>query len=124
MSTRTLGTNLTTTLTAIPYPNLATGTPADFAAVNALILDDLPNLWPVGNVGTATGQNAVQLAAKHTLVSTAFGNQGTLYIPNRGWLKMFPGDWVAVDAFGWPILISGNSIQSTGTSWTRTGNPT
>lgn len=124
MATRTLGSATTTTLTAIPFPNLATGTPADFAAINALILDDTPLLWPSGNVGTAAGQNAAQIAAKQNLIPTAFSNQGLLYVPNRGYLKILPGDWVAVDTFGWPILVSGRSVQSSAASWVHTGNPT
>ena len=35
-----------------------------------------------------------------------------LYIPNRGVLKVFPGDWVGIDSQGWPVLISANSIAN------------
>lgn len=128
MATRLLGTNANNTLTAIPWPNLATSLTnqsQEFAAICALIKDDAPLLWPVGNAGTAQGQNATQQSAAHNLIPTAL-NQGQLYIPNRGYLKLFPGDWIAVDASGWPILVSGMAIQNNnpGTSWTHTGNPT
>lgn len=125
MATRTCGTAATTTLVAIPFPDLTSATPGpDFGAINALILDDVPGLWTVGNAGTSTNQNTTQQAAKQNLWPTAFAREGLLYIPNRGVLKVLPGDWVAVDGFGWPILISGRSIGTGTTSWAHSGNTT
>lgn len=127
MATRTLGTAATTTLTAVPWPDLVPGLTtqaSDLAAINALIKDDRPLLWPVGNAGTANGQNATQIAAAHNLMPTALSREGLLYIPNRGVLKVFPGDWIGVDTFGWPVLISGNSLQTSTASWQHSGNPT
>lgn len=46
--------------------------------------------------------------------------QGTLHIPNRGILKVLPGDRIAVDNSGWPILVSANSIGYAGSQWTYT----
>lgn len=43
-----------------------------------------------------------------------------LYVPNRGVLKVLPGDFVAVDNTGWPILLSGASQGYAGTQWTFT----
>ncbi len=43
-----------------------------------------------------------------------------LFIPQRGVLKVLPGDVVAVDNTGWPILVSGASIGYSGTDWTLT----
>lgn len=125
MTTRTLGTAATTTLTAVPFPNLNSATPqSDIAAINALIKDDAPLLWPIGNAGTANGQNAQQIAAAHPTWPGAFIANGQLFVPNRGILKVLPGDWVGVDSFGWPVLISGQSVQSSGASWAHSGNPT
>jgi hypothetical protein len=45
---------------------------------------------------------------------------GLLYVPNRGFLKVLPGDYVAIDNFGWPILVSGNSVALSGSIWTFT----
>jgi hypothetical protein len=43
----------------------------------------------------------------------AFAANGLLYIPNRGVLKCFPGDYVAVGSTsGWPILLSANAASS------------
>jgi hypothetical protein len=127
MATRTLGTNATTTLTAVPFPAAGAATrQSDFAAVRALIKDDFPLLWPVGNAGTAAGQNATQMAqaaASHALLNNALTLEGLLFVPNRGVLKVLPGDWIGVDVFGWPILVSGRSIQSSTPSWTFSGNP-
>lgn len=51
------------------------------------------------------------------IVDGAFTQGGFLHIPKRGNLQVFPGDVVAVDDTGWPILISKNSIAN-GTDWT------
>jgi len=49
----------------------------------------------------------------HPKVPGAFSYNGQLFIPNRGVLKLLPGDWVAVDATtGWPILLSSYAIAS------------
>ena len=104
MALKTLGTNATTTLHA-----LVAGvdlTPADIAQVRANIKDDYlnslstpgaPVIWPGG----------FEM------------NAGELYVPRRGVLKVLPGDYVAYDAFGWPILVSSFSIAYGSTSWTH-----
>lgn len=43
-----------------------------------------------------------------------------LVIPNRGTLKILPGDIVAIDNIGWPILVSGAAIAYGGSLWTLT----
>jgi len=47
----------------------------------------------------------------------AFMQNGILYVPNRGLLRVLPGDYVGVDANGWPILVSKFSIATGG--WTK-----
>lgn len=48
-----------------------------------------------------------------------WSRNGQLYIPNRGWLKVLPGDCVMVDATtGWPILVSARAIAAG--PWTTT----
>lgn len=90
MATETLGTNATTTLTAVPFSYALA--PADVAAMALLIKDDL-------NVA-------------HPVVPGAFVRTGQLFVPNRGVLKILPGDWIGVDAKGWPILVSAYSIAA------------
>jgi hypothetical protein len=45
---------------------------------------------------------------------------GLLTVPNRGVLKVLPGDIVAIDSSGFPILVSGNSVGYAGSDWTLT----
>jgi len=45
---------------------------------------------------------------------------GQLYVPGRGVLRVRPGDYVATDASGWPILVSGNAVAYAGSDWTFT----
>lgn len=95
MATVTLGTNATTTLTALAFG--AAKLPADFATIAAAIKDD---------------QNV-----SHPIVPGAFSQNGLLFVPNRGILKVLPGDYVGVDDEGWPILVSAYSIANG--NWTH-----
>lgn len=94
MATKTAGSNTTANLTALQFPSFAAGamSDADIATIaNAIINDvDPPAGWP-----------------------GAFSRLGLLYVPNRGVLKVQPGDWVMVDAAGWPILVADNSCPTT-----------
>lgn len=93
MATKTLGTNATTTLTAVQFlPGYNSGlSAADIAAICNAIKDDL-------NI-------------THPLVPGAF-NAAQLFVPNRGPLIVLPGDWIGVDSQGWPIVVSKNSIAN------------
>jgi hypothetical protein len=53
----------------------------------------------------------------HMIVPGAFEQNGRLFIPRRGVLQVLPGDYVGVDANGWPILVSAYSIATGG--WTH-----
>lgn len=90
MALKTLGTLATTTLSALVFQRGGLLT-ADVASIRANIKNDQQNTHPIY-------PGAFEL--------------GLLYIPNRGVLQLLPGDYVAYDAFGWPILVSGNSIAS------------
>jgi hypothetical protein len=47
----------------------------------------------------------------HSIVPEAFSANGILYVPNRGILKMLPGDYVAWDSqSGWPVLLSARAF--------------
>lgn len=69
---------------------------ADVASINQAILDDQNFNQP------APGGNSMW----------GYSRNGVLYVPNRGLLRVLPGDVVAVDTFGWPILISARSIAN------------
>ena len=113
MATETLGSNATTTLTAVEFQKSLSA--ADVAAMAALILDDQ----------SRAGQQPANAApSAKPIVPGAFSLLGQLVIPNRGILQVLPGDWIGVDANGWPILLSANAIAggsapSAATSWTH-----
>jgi len=49
----------------------------------------------------------------HPIWPGAFAQNGLLFVPNRGVLKVLPGDYVGVDeTTGWPILVSAYAIAS------------
>ena len=85
MALGTMGTTATTSLTSKVFAGNML--PADVAGIANLIKDDINNLHPIW--------------------PGAWAQTGLLYIPNRGVLRMLPGDYVAVDpATGWPIMVS------------------
>lgn len=95
MATQTLGTNANDSLSpAIVFkPGYGSGmSAADIASVAQSIKDDLNTTHPV--------------------YPQAFSSNGLLYVPNRGILTMLPGDVVAVDSTGWPVLVSSNAIAN------------
>ncbi len=87
MALNTFGSNATSTLSAMQWkPIGSSANIANIAAIAANIKDDLnpaSPIWP-----------------------GAFAQNGILYIPNRGVLKLRPGDWVAYGSTGWPILVN------------------
>ena len=113
MATITAGTNATTTLTAVTFSKVLLA--ADVATIQQAILND----------GSQSGQQPAKAApSAKPIWPGAFQSNGLLFIPNRGVLQCLPGDWVGVDANGWPILLSRNAIAggsspSASTSWTH-----
>jgi len=97
MALKTLGSNNTTILQALVFNTNQAA--ADMATLANGIKNDQINGLPI-----ATG---------------AISNTGLLYVPNRGILQALPGDYIAIDSQGWPILISKQSIAAGGTSWTH-----
>lgn len=73
-------------------------------------------------------QAATAGAAGVSIVFARKGNQtpklsladGILYVPNRGTLKVLPGDYVAIDNTGAVILVPGNAVGYAGSQWTFT----
>lgn len=90
MATGTLGTNANNSLTSLIMS--AADAAADVAAIAQAIKDDV-------NVA-------------HPIWPGAFSLNGNLFIPNRGVLKILPGDYVGVDSTGWPILVSAHAIAA------------
>ena len=92
MATKTLGTNATTSLTALAFlQGLGSLAAADVATLDQIKDDINP---------------------AHPLIPSCFDAGGFLTIPNRGILQVRPGDWVALDSRGWPILLSADTIAN------------
>ena len=90
MALKTLGTSATTSLSAQIFTRQMAA--ADIAAIKLGIKDDITNTHPVW--------------------PGAF-EDGLLYFPNRGVLRVRPGDYVGFDpTTGWPILLSAYAIAS------------
>lgn len=92
MALLTLGSSLTTSLSALAFLRGINGMSAvDVGTLSNLIVDDRS---PSG----------------HLRIPGAFRSSGLLEIPRRGTLQVLPGDYVGVDARGWPILLSADTI--------------
>lgn len=98
MALVTVGTAADDTLSGVVWP----ASDADVAAINALIKDDLT----VGTPRAATSGIGGLI------------NEGLLVIPNRGQVRLYPGDVVAVDATGGVILIT--AAAAAGGDWVIT----
>jgi hypothetical protein len=77
--------------------------------------------------------NTMKLAADLALLNNSIKNQGVqnnaifpgglingiVDFPNRpnSQICLLPGDYVFIDSFGWPIVVSRESIAAGGTSW-------
>lgn len=91
MATRTLGTTANNTLTALTYIQGMNAT--DLATMAAGIKDDQINGRPI--------------------FPGAFTQDGLLAIPNRGVLRLVPGDVVAFNpGTGWPIMLSASAAAN------------
>ena len=114
MALRTLGTAATTTLQAFlitspgstgPIPWLANlagneTIPADVASLRNGIKNDLINGANIASLLNWPG---------------GYEQSSFLSIPNRGTLKLYPGDFICWDTqTGWPILVSGLAAANAG----------
>jgi hypothetical protein len=97
MALITLGTNAVTSLQAARYAGPGSISNIDSGNLDNLIKDDKIN--------------------SH-MISFDNLSSGVLFVPNRGYLQILPGDYIGVDANGWPILVSAYSIATGG--WTHT----
>jgi hypothetical protein len=99
MATTLLGTGTTTSLVSLAWNPASL--PADVATIAAHILG--------------------QTNPAHPISPGAFSKAGRLHFPGRqGFLLLQPGDVVAYDHFGWPIVVSNQSIAEGSTSWVVT----
>jgi hypothetical protein len=114
---RTLGTSATTSLQAMNWSGDQT-TQANVAAFAAGVFNDGNVLSPSGSAYWSNADQASKIQAPTTAYSVPgalelLGAEGRLVIPNRGILKVLPGDYIAFDATtGWPILISALAIAN------------
>lgn len=124
MATKTLGTAATTTLTAIQVPSPYAGTAllaADIATLRNLILDDC--IGVAGNLFTPPGSQATAKRIWPGALDEDIGSSMLLNVPNRGTLRVYPGDWIAVDPnTGAVILLPSATVAGTATATGTTAN--
>lgn len=93
----TLGTNAVNTLNALTF------NPANPVADVAAIANNIKAQNTVGRI-----------------VPGGYSKNGRVHFPGRqGFLLLLPGDYIAYDGVGWPIIVSGFSIANGG-GWSHT----
>ena len=73
-----------------------------------------------GRAYDGPGVEKLQLQANpaHPIVPGGFSKNGELYLPGgRGIIRLKPGDYIGVDHYGWPIVVSAESIADPSSSW-------
>lgn len=95
MAIVSLGTAATNTLNAVAFSYGMSQT--DIGDLNYMIRDDIN--------------------PAHPRIPGAFASQGFLVIPNRGILRVLPGDYIGVGANNFPILLAGSVLA---TDWVHT----
>lgn len=126
----TAGTNTITAVTRVSGGQIAS------IQVGALVLSDRGDILPgtfvasrVSGTSFTLSQNAVSTAAGVRIAfingsqigtSTHLGYDGILSLPGgRGNVIIRPGDVIAIDSTGWPIVVSAASIAYSGTLWAK-----
>jgi hypothetical protein len=96
MTLKTLGTNANNSLSAVQFGPNGVLSDSDLAAFNALVQPDYGGTNPNnGKLGTYVSR------------------EGQFFIPNRGWVMVFSGDWLCVDSTtGFPFILSKNAVAS------------
>lgn len=131
-ATAVIGTGSTHTSTALDTLVGVSGAPLTQIAVGDLVLG--AGIPPATFVTALVSATAVTLSAAATAsasgVKVAFVRRqgsprisladGMLHIPGRGNLKVLPGDIIAIDNLGWPILVSAASIGYAGSQFVLT----
>jgi hypothetical protein len=110
MATITAGTAATSTLTALVFQRGGLAA-ADIATIAQLIQNE---------AGQADEYRTGGQVGGNVIPGGSFSQNGRLFIPNRGFLQMLPGDVVAIDATGWPILLSAGAagaLNGSSGSW-------
>lgn len=110
------GTNVLDTLVSTGGPPLAALRVGMGVIANGIV----PGTWVaqlLSPTSVQLSQPATETVASEGVIfvpqarlSGALASNGFLEIPGRGRLKLQPGDVIAVDASGWPILLSANTI--------------
>lgn len=126
----TSATNVLTGVTArVSSPPVSTIRVGDLVLANAADITPGTTVTDIGSGGQmiqlsqiARSNLAVANLAfvRRTDSPTGIGKEAQLWVPGRGMLKVLPGDIVAVDSTGWPILLSANTVAYPGSDWTLT----
>lgn len=123
----------TTSLTTLTSTSIASPSTATIAAITAgqyvygygiapgtrILATGSGNTLHLSSAPT-TGVSGGYFIAVGNRLAGCFSSNGFLNIPNRGVVKVFPGDVVAVDQSGWPILVSKEALAFAGSPWRLT----
>lgn len=85
-------------------------------SLNALVWNPMSS---VADVASIAANIKGQSNPTHPIAPGAFSKSGRLAFPGRrGFILLQPGDYIGYDNFGWPVVVSNQSIAS-GSSWSH-----
>lgn len=97
---------------------MATGTMGTAATTSLVSINGWNPMTAIADIATIAAAIKDQSNPAHPIIPGAFTPDGTLYLPNgRGIIRLQPGDYIGYDSFGWPIVVSSQSIADGSTSW-------
>ena len=103
MALKQIGTTNTTTLRGLVWQPGGMST-ADVASFMAALKDDTP---------VSNSKENLPPSTKQVITSCYEPGSGRLFIPGRGMLKLYPGDFMIYDPItGFPFVISGNAMAN------------
>jgi hypothetical protein len=97
---------------------MATGTMGTTATTGLVSMIWNP-MSPIADIAAIAANIKSQGNPAHPISPGAFNNNGRLAFPGRrGFILLSAGDYIGYDNFGWPVVVSKESIAS-GSSWTH-----
>ena len=104
---------------------MATGTLGTIATSSLTSINGWTPQTPIADV--AAIQEAIVRQSnsfRTSIIPGGFSPSGRLFLPGgRGIITLQPGDYIGVDSWGWPIVVSSNSIAAVGGSSSWSHNP-
>ncbi len=98
---------------------MATGTLGTAATTSIVSINGWNPMTAIADIAAIALNIKSQSNPAHPIAPGFFANNGRLEFPERrGFILLRPGDYIGYDDYGWPVVVSAESIAN-GTSWSH-----